>query len=67
MDTAGFLMLDPALCPIPQADTGYIQIMAGHGLQIIHGDGLLSTMAVGLTTAITDGFGYRATPGDLHG
>jgi len=46
----------PALDLTTTMDTGLIPRMAGHGFQIIHGVGPLSTMDVGLMNLLTVGF-----------
>ncbi len=40
---------------------------AGHGSLIIHGDGLLFIMVVGIMIPITDGYGFRIMNGAQDG
>ena len=44
---------------MPQTVIGFIPIMAGHGFQIIHGDGLLSIMVVGGIIRALVGYGQQ--------
>ena len=46
---------------------GCIRKTAGPGYPITPGDGLRFTMGGGLTIICTDGYGFRAVPGDLPG
>jgi hypothetical protein len=63
----GFRLPARAFSPMAVAGTGYSLIMAGHGFQIIVGDGLRSTMEIGSLMPLWDGIGYRAINGLRHG
>lgn len=63
----GYLIAGLILHHMVPMDTGYIQIMAGHGILIIPGDGPRFIMALGAMMIFTGGIGYPAMFGALHG
>ena len=64
---SGFRMQNPILFLIQLTDTGYFRIMAGPGLPISNGAGLLSIMDAGAIITHLDGFGCLIMNGGLPG